>query len=74
MTAEGYGGIMIWDLDLDDFNGMQCDEGKYPLLRALNDALGVVLPTTTPGPATTTTAGTPAPSTTTAAGGYVHLM
>jgi hypothetical protein len=25
---------MIWSLDLDDFTGKFCNEGKYPLLSA----------------------------------------
>ncbi len=28
-------GAMIWSLDLDDFTGGFCNEGKYPLLSAI---------------------------------------
>ena len=28
-------GAMIWSLDLDDFNGNFCGEGKYPLLGSI---------------------------------------
>lgn len=28
-------GAMIWSLDLDDFTGKFCSEGKYPLLRSI---------------------------------------
>ena len=28
-------GAMIWSLDLDDFTGNFCNEGKYPLLAAI---------------------------------------
>jgi len=40
MKDQGYGGWMIWALDLDDFNGNFCGQGKYPLLKAMNEALG----------------------------------
>jgi chitinase len=30
---------MVWSLDLDDFKGSSCGEGKYPLLNAIKDAL-----------------------------------
>ena len=33
---EGYLGWMVWNLDLDDFNGSQCSQGEYPLLKTLN--------------------------------------
>ncbi|XP_059479869.1 probable chitinase 10 [Neocloeon triangulifer] len=32
----GLGGSMIWALDLDDFKGTACGQGKYPLLTAIN--------------------------------------
>jgi len=53
MVANGYGGWMAWALDLDDFSGTFCGQGKYPLLTAMNDQLGVELPATTPAPPTT---------------------
>ena len=28
-------GAMIWSLDLDDFSGNFCSDGKYPLLRSI---------------------------------------
>ena len=31
---------MTWILDLDDFSGSFCGTGRYPLLEALNAALG----------------------------------
>ncbi|KAI0227434.1 Acidic mammalian chitinase [Lamellibrachia satsuma] len=34
------GGWMLWALDLDDFSGNFCKEGRYPLLKAINKALG----------------------------------
>lgn len=40
MNKAGVAGVMFWALDLDDFNGKFCDNGKYPLLRALSSRLG----------------------------------
>ncbi len=34
----GFGGVSAWSLDLDDFKG-RCGQGKYPLLRAINERL-----------------------------------
>ena len=31
---------MLYALDYDDFSGNFCKEGKYPLLKAMNKALG----------------------------------
>ena len=29
---------MVWAPDLDDFSGSFCNQGKYPLLKSMNDA------------------------------------
>eukprot|EP00093_Oithona_nana_P014013 14013.XXX_692283_694942_1 [CDS] Oithona nana genome sequencing. len=34
LKTEGFGGIMIWSVDLDDFRGY-CGTGKYPLAKAM---------------------------------------
>lgn len=45
MKKSGYGGIMAWSLDLDDFNN-ECCTGVYPLLQEINVALGRLPPYT----------------------------
>ena len=40
MKQNGFGGIMVWAVDLDDFKNT-CGFGKYPLLTAINQELGV---------------------------------
>ncbi|KAK3594099.1 hypothetical protein CHS0354_040866 [Potamilus streckersoni] len=32
-------GVMFWSLDIDDFNGAACNEGKYPLVSAIMKAI-----------------------------------
>ncbi|XP_048487394.1 probable chitinase 2 [Plutella xylostella] len=57
--AKDIGGVMIWSIETDDFRGI-CGNA-YPLLRAINEALGKhdTVTTTT----TTTTTSTEAPTT-----------
>lgn len=35
------GGISIWSIDLDDFDGKFCSEGKYPIAQAIKKVLDV---------------------------------
>ncbi|XP_075331864.1 acidic mammalian chitinase-like [Odontesthes bonariensis] len=79
-----FGGAFVWSLDLDDFSGEFCGQGKYPLishLRSLLDSdyipdtpettLPPAVTTTHPNPDSTTTAATSttAKATTTAVSG-----
>ncbi|KAI1890544.1 hypothetical protein AGOR_G00154780 [Albula goreensis] len=35
-----FGGAMVWTIDLDDFSGTFCGQGKYPLINTLKSGLG----------------------------------
>ena len=32
---------MIWSIDMDDFSGRFCREGKYPLLKTIYNLINV---------------------------------
>jgi len=44
IKGKGLAGAMFWALDLDDFTGRFCGEGKYPLMRAVAKELGGYTP------------------------------
>ena len=59
-------GVMFWAIDLDDFSGEHCGQGKYPLMNAVKEYLtsGVQPPPVTNPPPLTTQAPPPNPDTT----------
>uniref|UniRef100_A0A8C2XLN7 chitinase n=1 Tax=Cyclopterus lumpus TaxID=8103 RepID=A0A8C2XLN7_CYCLU len=40
LKQSGFGGAMVWSLDLDDFSGTFCGQGKYPLINTIKAGLG----------------------------------
>ncbi|XP_075052131.1 acidic mammalian chitinase-like [Mixophyes fleayi] len=81
LNESGFGGAMVWTIDLDDFLGTFCSEGKYPLISHLKSLLegstincpgeicdsNITIPTTRTTTTSTTTPGgsTPKPPVTT---------
>ena len=56
------GGAMFWTLDLDDFRGNKCDEGKFPLINTAKDIVNGKNPSTRPTTTRTTSATTAKPT------------
>ncbi|XP_033726410.1 uncharacterized protein LOC117315998 [Pecten maximus] len=56
IKAKGLAGSMVWAIDLDDFKGEFCNQGKYPLLHAIKNNLeaGGIPVITTQAPTFTT--------------------
>jgi len=43
LKEHGYGGVIIWSLDLDDKTGEACNEGPFPIFNAAKREL-LILP------------------------------
>ncbi|XP_030725201.2 acidic mammalian chitinase [Globicephala melas] len=41
LKQNNFGGAMVWAIDMDDFTGTFCNQGKFPLINTLKDVLGL---------------------------------
>ncbi|XP_040278137.1 acidic mammalian chitinase-like [Bufo bufo] len=68
LLKNNFAGAMVWAIDLDDFTGTFCNEGKYPLISTLKNTLGIQASGCTP-PAVPVAPITAAPQTVPSGGG-----